>query len=144
MILELGEIFKQDVLINQELGEILVLVHLLVLLMKVDILFAKIRELDGLLLQVPVKSQEAGIREMMQTQLLKVSLDALDGLCHLADNSRIQETHVELIGIHTPATPGIGLVQMPTASTHILLKWIMAARAATLRHLHDVSVPSGV
>jgi hypothetical protein len=78
--------------------------------MKVDFLSVKHHPPDGSLHLIPVKSQETGTVETMQTQLLNKSLDAQDGLYPQYHNSRIQDTPVEPSGTRSPPL-STGVVQ---------------------------------
>ena len=93
------------------------------------------------------KSQEPGTIEMMQTHLLKVVLDAQDGLYLHEHNYKTQDTAVGPSGVHHLVTPpkDTGLVQ----STILILRvtctlLTVTTRATALSRILRVFVPSGV
>ena len=98
---------------------------------------------DGSLHLIPVKSQEAGILEMMQTQEHNKSLDAPDGSYPLYVNSRTQDTSVEPSGTRSPPL-ATGVVQSAVVTALATCASLMVVRTSTVRRVRAVCVPSGV
>ena len=111
--------------------------------MKVDFLFVVHHPPDGSLHLIPVKSQETGTVETMQTQLPNQSLDVPDGLYPQDHNSRTQDTLVEPSGTHS-APLATGVVQRPMLHTLASCSSLMAIRPPTISRIRNVFVPSGV
>ena len=65
----------------------------------------------GSLHQAPVKSQEPGTVETMQTQQHNKSLDAPDGLYQIVGNYKIQDILIGIFGGLTPKIATTGVVQ---------------------------------
>jgi len=83
---------------------------------------------------------------MMLIPLLKVSLDAPDGLFLLVDNSRTQDTSVGPSGVHHLVTPPLttGVVQSSMLMTLAACTLLMVLRTTAIRRMRTVFVPSGV
>ena len=92
------------------------------------------------------RSQGTGTIEMMLIPLLKVSLDAPDGLFLQDHNSRTQDIAVGPSGVHHLVTPPLttGVVQRTLLITLAACTLLVVVITSTLSSYFPVFVPSGV